>query len=461
MFVSSVGCVPAHPSGPLGEAAARAGFATPGEDLGTADLVLVTDPSHDLLTELDAMTPERAIFALVDTEAVTELADASGRPELVVGLFARGERLLEVVEGEETSDATAHAAANFARSLKRQAVRCLERPGLIVEAIGAAEDPLAEACRIVEEGCAGVRDVDVAMAVGAGMRPGPFAAADAAGLDTIDDPPTLVRRLVAQGRLGAAAGQGFYPYPPDGDGPVLADVRGDVTVLWLANPPANSLSPDVLAALRSAWDAVGTRAVVLASANPALFCAGADIKAFGAMDPAEARALADAAHDLLADFERSPIATVAAVNGLAFGGGCEIAMGCDVRLAADAAIFGQPEIDLGIIPGFGGTQRLPRLAGEAKALEMNLTGVAVSAADAFAHGLVNDVVADHELFDAALNWAGKLAGQAPAAIGLIKRASGQGVDAEKDAFAEAFATEDAREGIDAFLGKRAPKWQGR
>ena len=120
------------------------------------------------------------------------------------------------------------------------------------------------------------------------------------------------------------------------------------------------------------------------------------------------------------------MATIAAVNALAFGGGCEVAMACDVRIAAEAAVFGQPEIKLGIIPGFGGTQRLPRLVGPNKALEMNLVGDAILAEEALEFGLVNRVVPDHELFETALMWGRKLAGQAPVAVEQIKLVSAQG-----------------------------------
>ena len=160
------------------------------------------------------------------------------------------------------------------------------------------------------------------------------------------------------------------------------------------------------------------------------------------------------------------MATIAAVNGLAFGGGCELAMACDVRVAARSALFGQPEIKLGIIPGFGGTQRLPRLVGQSKALEMNLIGDPILAEEAFELGLVARVVEDHELLDTALSWARRLAGQAPLAIEQIKRVSGagdldEGIAAEQAGFASVFASEDAREGISAFLAKRAPRFQGR
>src|SRR4051794_11311423 len=347
---------------------------------------------------------------------------------------------------------------------------------------------LVEACLVVEENVAGVRDVDLGMMMGTGMIPGPFARADFRGLDEIlaaleeaereygegFAPPLLLRRLVAQGRLGAKSGQGFYPYPqpdPGYDGaPVKLDTRGDVAIVWLDNPPANSIAPAVIEGLQKAWEAIegntSVRTMILASPNPALFCAGADIKAFTKMDAAGGKALLDGAHDLLRSWERSRVMTIAAVNGLAFGGGCELAMACDVRLAAFSATFGQPEIGLGIIPGFGGTQRLPRLVGPAKALEMNTTGEAISADDAYQHGLVNAVVADHELFDAAMAWARKLAGQAPLAVQQIKQVShagdlDEGIAAEKRGFAAMFASADAREGIQAFLEKRTARWQGR
>jgi enoyl-CoA hydratase/carnithine racemase len=346
----------------------------------------------------------------------------------------------------------------------------------------------AEACMVLEEGIAGIRDIDLGMMMGTGMIPGPFARADFRGLDEVlaamesaadewgeaFEPPLVLRRLVAQGRLGAKTGQGFYPYPQPDPGyeqaPVKLDTRDDVAIVWLDNPPANSISPDVIAGLQKAWEAIehagSVRVMVLASPNPALFCAGADIKAFTKMDAEAGRQLLDAGHGLLRSWEKSKVVTIAAVNGLALGGGCELAMACDFRLASFSATFGQPEINLGIIPGFGGTQRLPRLVGPSKALEMNLTGESISAEDAYEHGLVNRVVGDHELFDEALAWARKLAGQAPVAVGQIKAVSHAadieaGIVDEKQGFAAAFQSEDAREGISAFVEKRKPKWQGK
>ena len=279
---------------------------------------------------------------------------------------------------------------------------------------------------------------------------------------------------MAQGRLGAKTGQGFFPYarPDQGweESPVKLETRGEVAIAWLDRPPANSISPEVVQALRKLWDRIrgaGTvRALVIASANPMLFCAGADIKAFTTMDEAAGKELLDGMHALLREIETAPVVSIAAVNGIALGGGCELAMACDLRIAAESAMFGQPEINLGIIPGFGGTQRLPRLVGEGRARELNLTGDPIAADEAYALGLANRVVADEELFDAALAWARRLSEQAPLAVEQIKRVSAagdidEGIAREKEAFLQVFFSEDAREGISAFVQKRKPRFRGR
>jgi enoyl-CoA hydratase/3-hydroxyacyl-CoA dehydrogenase len=352
---------------------------------------------------------------------------------------------------------------------------------------------LVEACLVLEEGVAGHRDIDFGLMAGAGLDPRrglmpPFMKADVEGLDTILErlenaaerhgerfaPPTILRRLVAQGRLGQRSGQGFYAYPqPDSEQPaevVKLETRpGGVAIAWLANGQMNSISPQVIEDLGKVWAQIkdtDVHALVIASSNPFLYSAGADIKAFTSMDEAGGEQLIHAAHALFRELGSEGIATIAAVNGLAFGGGCELAMACDVRIAARSALFGQPEIKLGIIPGFGGTQRLPRLVGSNKALEMNLVGDPLLAEEAFEFGLVNRVVEDHELLDTALSWARKLASQAPLALEQIKRVSAagdldEGIAAEKQAFATVFASADAKEGIAAFLGKRAPHFEGK
>jgi enoyl-CoA hydratase/3-hydroxyacyl-CoA dehydrogenase len=361
-----------------------------------------------------------------------------------------------------------------------------------------------EAALVLQEGVATHRDIDFGMMAGAGLDPRrglmpPFMKADVEGLDSVLErlenaaerygerftPPAILRRLVAQGRLGQKSGQGFYAYPqPDAEQPaassstfdddakvevVKLEDRGDgLAIAWLANGQMNSISPQVIEDLGKVWKHAkdtSIRALVIASSNPFLYSAGADIKAFTSMDESAGEQLIHAAHALLREFGSDGIATIAAVNGLAFGGGCELAMACDVRIAARSATFGQPEIKLGIIPGFGGTQRLPRLIGENKALEMNLVGDPIMAEEAFELGLVNRMVEDHELLDTALAWGRRLAAQAPVALEQIKRVSGagdldEGIEAEKRGFAAAFSSEDAKEGISAFLGKRAPRFQG-
>jgi enoyl-CoA hydratase / 3-hydroxyacyl-CoA dehydrogenase len=345
-----------------------------------------------------------------------------------------------------------------------------------------------EACLVLEEEVASLKDIETGMMTGAGILPGPFARADERGLDeTLQAleraesewgehfaPPTILRRLVAQGRLGRKAGQGFFPYPQPDPGfeqkeTVLLETRGEVALIWLNRPPANPMSPTLIKEFMELWNHCNEsgeiRSVVIASSNIFTFSAGADIKEFTKMDAAGGAGLLDAGHAMLREMETSRTTTIAAVNSIAFGGGCELSMACDFRLAAESATFGQPEINLGIIPGFGGTQRLPRLVGEGKALEMNLTGDAISAAEAHRLGLANAVVPDHELFDTALGWARKLAASAPLAIEQIKKVShkgdiDEGIAAEKQGFGKVFQSADAREGITAFLRKRTAKFKG-
>src|SRR3954452_14626575 len=355
----------------------------------------------------------------------------------------------------------------------------------IVERMGLKT--LVESCLVLEEGVASAKDIEIGMMMGAGILPGPFSRADEAGLDVIleqleraerewgpsFEPPIVLRRLVAQGRLGRKTGQGFFPYPQPDPGDqretALLETRGAVAIAWLNRPPTNPLSPQAVRDLISIWDEIEgkARSLVIASSNIFTFCAGADIKEFTKMTPdAEGAELVESAHCFMRSMEQSSTVTIAAVNSIAFGGGCELAMACDFRIAAESATFGQPEINLGIIPGFGGTQRLPRLVGEAKALEMNLVGEPIGAFEAQEIGLANEVVPDHELFDTALSWARKLADQAPLAIEQIKKVSAngdldQGLQQEAQGFAAAFQSEDAKEGISAFLGKRKANFQGR
>jgi enoyl-CoA hydratase/3-hydroxyacyl-CoA dehydrogenase len=481
--------------------------------LGDVDLVIEAVPEmielkQAVFAELDQATPSHAILAsITSTLPITEIAEATTRADKVVGMHffhpASVMRAVEVVEGEYTSADTLQAAFTFAQAIRKVPIRSADAPGFIVNRIvGASGSPtegdgelnerfalkaLVESCLVLEDGVGSMRDIDIGLAAGAGLTPPPLQRADQDGLDRVIaaleraqqewgdgfEPPTILRRLVAQGRLGVKSGQGFYPYPRADPGweeqPVALERRETVAIAWLQRPPANSISPEVAATLSRLWEEVSSdgrvRALILASANPMLFCAGADIKAFTTMDRAAGDALVRTMHTLLRAMEQSSIVTIAAVNAGAFGGGCELAMGCDLRIAGESATFGQPEINLGIIPGFGGTQRLSRLVGSSKALEMNLTGDPIGAQEAYELGLVNRVVPDDELFDTALAWARKLSDQAPLAIRHIKRVSAArdldaGIDAEREAFLTVFASQDAKEGVGAFLQKRAPRFRG-
>lgn len=246
---------------------------------------------------------------------------------------------------------------------------------------------------------------------------------------------------------------------------------GAVTVLRIHRPDVlNALNRETLSEIEDAANAFRSDpeqgALIVTGSGEKSFVSGADINELAVLGPAAAQDISQFGQRVFDVLERATKPVIAAVNGYAFGGGCELALACHIRLASDNAVFGLPEVSLGIIPGYGGTQRLPRLVGEAKALEMNLTGEAILAEEAYRLGLVHAVVPDHELLDTALNWAGKLAGQPPVAIEQVKTVSHKGdlddgIAAEKQGFATAFASEDAREGIGAFIQKRKAKFKGK
>jgi len=253
---------------------------------------------------------------------------------------------------------------------------------------------------------------------------------------------------------------------------ILVDAQAGVAVITINRPPANALSKATLEELNAAFDALekdaSVRAVVITGAGQYVFIGGADITEFVGLDEAAARASVQRGHDLFNKIESFSKPVIAAVNGICVGGGNELAMSCDIRIAAESAKFGQPEVNLGIIPGWGGTQRLPRLVGKGRALEMMLTGDLVKADDAQRYGLVNKVVPDNEVLTLARNLARKLSMGAPLAMRFIKQATnvglGQGaaagLNAEEQSFEQIFASADAKEGVAAFLGKRRPKFTG-
>jgi enoyl-CoA hydratase len=241
---------------------------------------------------------------------------------------------------------------------------------------------------------------------------------------------------------------------------VRVERRGDrVAVITLDNPKVNSLSQTLLGQLEAAATdlTVDPPGAVVVTGGDRVFAAGADISEFGGPD--EARLVGGAFVRALDAVAAIPRCVIAAVSGFALGGGCELALACDLRIAGERAKFGQPEILLGIIPGGTGTQRLARLVGPSRAKELILTGRQVGADEALRIGLVNEVVPNDSLHERALALAAELAAGAVVAQGLAKRAIDDGLDGplsagielEQQLFAEVFATEDAGIGVESFL----------
>ncbi len=248
--------------------------------------------------------------------------------------------------------------------------------------------------------------------------------------------------------------------------------EGIATVTVNRPDKLNALNSTVvreLAAVFAELCATDTRAAILTGAGEKAFVAGADIAEMSELSAAEAQAFSEAGHRVGYAIENAPFPVIAAVNGFALGGGCELALACDFIYAADSARFGQPEVNLGLMPGFGGTQRLPRRVGIARARELVYTGDMIRAEDARAIGLVNQVVPASELMDRVRAVAKKIADKAPLGVRASKRAILRGMDAalgvgnelETAAFGALFASADMREGTRAFLDKKKPAFQGR
>lgn len=247
---------------------------------------------------------------------------------------------------------------------------------------------------------------------------------------------------------------------------VLYEQDGATAVVTINRPKAlNALNSAVLDELRQTFETIDletVRCVVLTGAGEKSFVAGADIGEMSTLSKAEGEALGKKGNDLFRLIETLPVPVIAAVNGFALGGGCEIALSCDIRLCSDNAVFGQPEVGLGITPGFGGTQRLPRVVGLGKAKEMIYGGRNIKADEALRVGLVNAVYPQEELLPAAKKMAAGIAKNAPIAVRACKKAINEGMQVDMDSavvieeklFGSCFETEDQREGMQAFLEKR-------
>jgi enoyl-CoA hydratase len=255
---------------------------------------------------------------------------------------------------------------------------------------------------------------------------------------------------------------------------LVSMIDGAVATLTINRPKVlNALDAATLGELGEAMRALqadaSVRVVILTGSGERAFVAGADINELATLAPDAAKAHAELGQRVFDLIERLGKPVIAAVNGFALGGGCELAMACTVRLAADSARFGQPEVKLGLTPGFAGTQRLPRLVGKGRAMELILGGGVIDAAEAFRIGLVNRVVPAASLMDEARALAQAWAANAPIAMRYSMEAIAHGLETsfaegsfvEASLFGLAFATEDMREGTRAFLEKRKPAFRGR
>ena len=255
---------------------------------------------------------------------------------------------------------------------------------------------------------------------------------------------------------------------------LLIDIADGIAVVTVNRPAAlNALNVEVLEELAAAFATLqkneSVACVILTGSGAKAFVAGADIAAMQPLDAVSAVHFARLGHTVFNVIEKFPKPVIAAVNGFALGGGCELAMACDIRIAAENARFGQPEVNLGVIPGFGGTLRLTRLIGKGRAKELIFTGDMVDAQEAYRIGLANKVVAAEELLAVARSMAAKIAAKGPVAVRFAKEAVDNGLEMdldragrfEADLFGLCFATADQKEGMQAFLDKRPAKFVGR
>jgi len=252
----------------------------------------------------------------------------------------------------------------------------------------------------------------------------------------------------------------------------LAD-EDSVAVLSMNRPPVNAMSRAFMSELEAGLDRAATdpavRVIVVTSGLPGMFSGGADIRELEGLDAAGCVAFIALGHRVLGAMGAIPKPIIAAINGVCVGGGMELAMACDLRVAARSARLGQPEVNLGVVSGWGGTQRLPRLVGKTRGLEMLMLGEQISAEEALAIGLVNRVVADEALLGEARALARKLATKSPVALAKVKEAIerglllplAQGLSEEARCYVEAYVSSDAREGLRAFLEKRPARFSGR
>ncbi len=255
---------------------------------------------------------------------------------------------------------------------------------------------------------------------------------------------------------------------------LLFEVKDSIGMITLHRPKAlNALNTELLQELSDLLDRIkedtSVGIVILTGSGEKSFVAGADIAEMQTLTAIEGRKFGKIGQDVFNKLENLPQPVIAAINGFALGGGCELAMACDIRIASEKAKFGQPEVSLGITPGFGGTQRLPRLIGKGRAKELIYTGDIIDAGEAYRIGLVNKVAAPDELMNTAQAMAEKILSRAPIAVQLSKTAVNEGLNMdlasgiayEAEVFGLCFATEDQKEGMTAFVEKRKAHFAGK
>jgi enoyl-CoA hydratase len=244
-------------------------------------------------------------------------------------------------------------------------------------------------------------------------------------------------------------------------------------ILTVDRPPVNAISTDMVREIGEAFSELENddevQVIIITGGGNYAFIAGADVKEMDGIDPEKGIDIVRTGQKVFWDIEHGSKPVIAAINGMALGGGNELAMACDIRIASDRARFGQPEVNLGLFPAYGGTQRLPRLVGKSIAKEMIFTGRTLRAQEALKIGLVNQVVPDGEELRAAKDMAMQIMSKAPVAVRMTKKAINEGLDSDYDkafeieaeCFREISQTEDLVEGIKAFLEKRQPEFKGK
>jgi 3-hydroxybutyryl-CoA dehydrogenase len=441
-----------------------------------------------IFKSIDEALPSGAILASnTSSISITKLAAATSRPSLVAGMHFMNPvplmKLCEVVRGVQTSDETYDTVKTLAQKMGKTVITSNDHPGFLVNRM--LIPFLNEACFALQEGVGSAEDIDAGAKLGLNHPMGPLELSDLIGLDTvlfiadvlyrdIGDPKyraaVVLRNLVAAGsrQEGRRRSRSMSEL-------CLVEQSGHVATLTINRPDKlNALNAGVIDALGGALAELlgrtgeqAVRCAVLTGAGKA-FVAGADIAAMADMTVEQARRFSEKGLAIGHAMENAPFPIIAAVNGFALGGGLELAMACDFLYASEKAKLGQPEVSLGVTPGFGGTQRLARRVGVGQARELLYTGAMIRADEALRIGLVNRVLAPEQLLNAARETADAIAKQGPLAVAACKRVVLRGVAADQDAglsfeaeaFAALFASADQKSGMKAFLAKEKASFSG-